>query len=220
MCYHVVIFDLDGTLLNTLEDIADTANGVLAGKGFPTYETDAYRLFIGEGVGTLFRRSLPADKRTEKMVTECVKAFRENYANNWKTKTRPYEGIPELLTALTDRGVKMAVLSNKPDVFTKRCVYELLPDWNFAMVVGEREGVPRKPDPTAALAMADGMGVEPSRVLYVGDSSIDMKTAARSGFFPVGVLWGYRSRDELKDNGARALIDNPMELMNYLAAQD
>ena len=216
MFYHAVIFDLDGTLLNTLGDIADAANGVLADKGFPLHETNAYRLFVGGGVGTLFRRALPEDKQTEKMVAECVKAFRKKYENNWKTKTRPYEGIPELLTALTDRGVKMAVLSNKPDVFTKRCVYELLSDWSFAMVVGEREGVPRKPDPTAALAIADSLGVEPPRVLYVGDSAVDMKTATRSGFFPAGVSWGFRSREELKDNGARVLIDNPMELIHYL----
>ena len=218
MHFRAVLFDLDGTLLDTLEDIADSANSTLLRYGFPTHEVEAYRYFIGDGVTMLISRALPAEKRNDNIIAECVEAFRENYSRGWNSHTSSYDGIPELLDALTARQVKMAVLSNKPDDFTKRCVHEFLPHWNFQMILGQRNGIPRKPDPTGAQEIARDLGIAPAQFLYLGDSAVDMKTAIRAGMFPVGALWGFRPLKELLQNGARATIERPMELLDYLGS--
>ncbi|NVL89691.1 MAG: HAD family hydrolase [Desulfobacterales bacterium] len=216
MHFKAVIFDLDGTLLDTLEDIADSANSALMKYGFPVHEVDAYRYFVGEGMTTLISLALPAEKRNNDIIADCVKAFRENYSRNWNVNTRPYDGVPELLDALAARHVKMAILSNKPDDFTKHCTREFLPNRNFEMILGRRDGIPRKPDPVGALEIAESLNITPSRFLYLGDSAVDMKTAVRAGMFPVGALWGFRPLDELREHGARAVIERPMELLGLL----
>lgn len=216
MPYRAILSDLDGTLLDTLEDISNAVNRVLAGKGFPTHELDVYRYFVGDGSAMLINRALPEEKRTDDVIRGCLKQFLEDYGRNLNIKTKPFEGIPEMLDALKDRGLKMAILSNKPHELTKQCATKLLSNWNFDVVIGQRNGVPPKPDPAGALEVADRLNIPPADFLYVGDSGVDMKTAAASGMFPVGVLWGFRSMGELKDNGSLALVDHPSEILSFL----
>jgi phosphoglycolate phosphatase len=211
-----VIFDLDGTLLDTLEDLASAVNRVLARKGFPTHDLDTFRFFVGEGVVVLITRSLPEDKRDNETIRMCLEAFRDDYGRNWNVKTKPYDGAAEMLDALTDRGLKMAILSNKPDDFTKCCVSELLSNWSFGVVFGQRDGIPPKPDPAAALEVAELLEIAPADFVYLGDSAVDMKTAAAANMFPVGALWGFRPAQELQDGGARVLIGHPMEILGLL----
>lgn len=216
MRFQAVVFDLDGTLLNTLEDIAHSANSALVRYGFPSHGVDEYRYFVGEGLTMLISRALPAEKRNDDIVSDCVKAFNENYSRNWNVNTTPYQGVLELLNELTAKHLKMAILSNKPDDSTKHCVRELLPYKSFEMVLGQREGTPRKPDPAGALEIAETLGIAPPQFLYLGDSGIDMQTATRAGMFPVGALWGFRSAEELRTHGAQVVIDRPMELLGLL----
>ena len=218
MRVKAVLFDLDGTLLDTLEDIANSANSALVRYGLPTRSADAYRYFIGDGVTMLISRALPDENRDSDIIAKCVKGFREDYSRNWNVNTRPYEGVPELLDALAAKHIKMAVLSNKPDDFTKQCVSELLPNHDFEMILGQRDAIPIKPDPVGALQIADRLGITPSRFLYLGDSAIDMKTAVRAGMFPVGALWGFRPLEELQEHGAQAVIEHPMDLLGLLDA--
>src|ERR671921_816593 len=155
MSYDAVLFDLDGTLLDTLADIAQAANEALAGAGLPGHPPEAYRRFIGDGVAMLFRRALPPERVEEGLVERCVATFRDAYGRCWDARTRPYAGIPELLDVLAGRGLALAVLSNKPDDFTRRCAEAYLGRWPLRAVLGQREGVPRKPDPAGALEVAD-----------------------------------------------------------------
>ena len=217
MRFEAVVFDLDGTLLDTLEDIADSANTLLARHHFPTHSVEDYRYFVGDGVPTLVTRILPPEGRNDDIIKECVQEFRQEYGRNWKVKTKPYDGVAEMLDALSVRHLKMAVLSNKPDDFTRKCVVEFLPRWTFEIVLGLHSGIPPKPDPTGAHRVAEYLSIPPSQILYVGDSAIDMKTAIAAGMYPLGVLWGFRSREELEDNGARALIERPQEILALLS---
>jgi phosphoglycolate phosphatase len=211
------MMDLDGTLLDTLQDLADSMNSTLTEFGFPVHELEKYRYFVGEGMEKLVKRSLPESARADpQMVSRCLDRMRELYERNWDVKTRPYPGIAELLNALAARGLKMAVLSNKPDHFTQKVVAGLLPEWRFDMVMGERPPIPRKPDPTAALEIAKGLGIEPGSFIYIGDTAIDMETATAAGMYAVGVLWGFRGAEELLASGARKLISKPVELLQLL----
>ena len=216
MPYKAVLFDLDGTLLDTIEDIGDAANRVLKQNGFPAHNMDTYSRFVGDGATNLIIRALPEDKRIDTVIHPCLDAFLEDYGRNWNVKTRPYDGIPELLDALTARRLKMAVLSNKPHEYTKQCMEGFLSDWNFDVVFGQRDDVPRKPDPAGALEIAEQLSIPPSDFLYLGDTETDLKTSIAAGMFPVGVLWGFRSAEELQENGAKVLIKRPLDIMNIL----
>ncbi len=216
MTYKAVLFDLDGTLLDTIEDICDAANRALEQYGFPTHTMDTYRKFVGDGALNLIIRALPEDKRDDAFSRPCYDAFLEDYSQNWNVKTRPYEGIPELLDTLTSRGLKMAVLSNKPHKYTIKCMEGFLPDWNFDVILGQRDEVPKKPDPTGALEIAEQLNISPSDFLYLGDTETDLKTSIAAGMFPVGVLWGFRSAEELKESGAKVLIKSPLEALDLL----
>ncbi len=213
MRYSAALFDLDGTLLDTLADIADAANTVLDSLGFPTHPTQAYRWMVGAGVRELFQRALPGESRSEGLVERCTADFAEAYGRTWNVKTRPYDGVPELLGELAGRGIRMAVLSNKPDDFTKRCVGFYFPDGTFDHVLGQREGIPRKPDPAGALEIAGSMGIPAERFVYLGDTAVDIRTALAAGMYPVGALWGFRPREELAGAGARALLRRPSDLL-------
>lgn len=207
------IFDLDGTLLDSLGDIAAAMNRTLAARGFPTHPLDAYRLFIGDGVQKLAERALPASARAES--ASVVEAYQQDYAEHLLENTTPYEGIPALLDALSARGLPMAVLSNKPDAATRKLVAALLGRWQFRAVAGERPGIPRKPDPTAALGLAAAMGVPPADVSFVGDTLVDVKTARAAGMRAVGVLWGFRA-SEVAASGVTT-VRHPAELLPLLA---
>jgi len=216
MTYKAVLFDLDGTLLDSIEDLGDSLNRVLDQNGFPTHNRDAYCRFVGDGATNLIKRALPEEKRMNTIIRSCLDAFLEDYDKNWNVKTRLYEGIQELLDALASRGIKMAVLSNKPHKYTIKCMDGFLPDWNFDVVLGQRDDVPRKPDPAGALEIAEKLQLLPSDFLYLGDTETDMKASIGAGMFPVGVLWGFRSAEELRDNGAKVLINKPLELLELL----
>jgi phosphoglycolate phosphatase len=216
MSFKAAMFDLDGTLVDTIEDLADSMNSVLERCGFPSHDLDAYKYFVGDGMINLVRRSLPEQAKTDETVMQCLAMMREEYAGRWKEKSRPYDGIPELLDRLSERGIKMAVLSNKPDDFTKVMVRELLSRWRFEAVLGERPSIPRKPDPISALEIAGQMRVSPGDFLYLGDTSTDMKTAGAAGMYAVGVLWGFRKADELLAGGARLLIERPTDLLELI----
>ena len=216
MRFDAVIFDLDGTLLDTLEDIADSANSILARHDYPQHPLDDYRYFVGDGVRKLTRRVLPETARDDATVDKMVKEFRREYDANWNNKTRVYPGVPGMLDGLTARGLPLSIFSNKPDDFTKKCVTELLATWSFEIIMGLRKGVPPKPDPLGAFDIARQLGLEPQRIIFVGDTSIDMKTAVASGMFPVGALWGFRTADELQLSGAQAIIEKPEDVLYLL----
>ncbi|WP_028318160.1 HAD family hydrolase [Desulfobulbus elongatus] len=213
MRYHAVLFDLDGTLLDTLEDLAAAANRVLADQGLPRHPVDAYRHFVGDGLRVLVERMLPADRRDAAMVGGAVAAFQEAYARTWHDRSAPYPGIADLLDRLTAEGVRLSILSNKPDAFTRLCVQRLLPRWHFDPLLGQRDGVPKKPDPTAALEIARLLHLDPAQILYVGDSGVDMRTARAAGMVAAGVLWGFRDEAELTRTGAQHLVARPEELL-------
>jgi len=216
MPFKAVVFDLDGTLIDTLEDLGNAMNRILMERGLPTHNMDAYRHFIGDGVAMLVTRALPEEKRNDDSISVYSEAFRQEYSKNWNVMTKPYDSVPEMLDALKLGGLKMSILSNKPHDFTELCVSELLPNWNFDVVIGQRDSVPLKPDPTSALEIAEFLNIPPVDFLYLGDTDIDMKTAIAAGMFPAGVLWGFRSAEELQEGGARALIQSPMEIMNLI----
>ncbi len=214
MDYAAAVFDLDGTLLDTLTDLANAANAVLARQGYATHAVADYRRFIGAGVETLFARALPPGAGDRARIARCIRQFEEAYTQHWNIHTRPYPDVIEMLAALQARQIKMAVLSNKPHRFTERCVAEFLPTVKFELVLGQRQGIPRKPDPAGALEIAAALAVPVDQFIYVGDSTIDMETARRAGMVPVGVTWGFQSRTELEQNGAPTLIEQPLELLD------
>ncbi|PIE58327.1 MAG: HAD family hydrolase [Desulfobulbus propionicus] len=216
MHYKAVIFDLDGTLLDTLQDLADAANQALADLGFPRHPVDAYRFFVGSGLNTLIVRILPEGKRDEQTQRQTVERFKQRYRQNWKATSAPYVGVPAMLDQLQANGVKLCVLSNKPHDYTTLCVQELLPQWTFFQVLGQRSGVPKKPDARGALDIVHCLGLQKRDILYVGDTAIDMQTAANAQLDSVGVLWGFRSAEELQAAGARYLISSPEELVGIV----
>jgi phosphoglycolate phosphatase len=211
-----LLFDLDGTLLDTLEDLAGSMNRVLADLGCPAHSVDAYRYFVGEGIVNLVRRALPADRRAEAVVEDGIARMRTAYAEHWADHTHVYDGVADMLDALAARGLPMAVLSNKPHDFTVRCVERFLDRWTFAAVQGVAPDVPPKPDPTGARGIAERLGVAPRRFLYLGDTGTDMRTAVAAGMFPLGVLWGFRPAAELTAAGARALAPTPADILALL----
>lgn len=216
MAFRAVVFDLDGTLLDTLDDIAAACNRVLARHGFATHAAGDYRAFVGEGAQRLIEQALPADARGPERVAACLAGYVADYGANWKVATRPYPGVAALLDALVLRGVRRAVLSNKPHAITGLCVAELLAPWTFDAVLGTDGSLPRKPDPAGALRIASELGLAPSEFLYLGDSGIDMRTARAAGMFPCGALWGFRSRAELEESGALALAAHPRDVIRLL----
>jgi phosphoglycolate phosphatase len=216
MIFEAVLFDLDGTLIDTVDDIGDAVNRVLSNKRFPTHASSAYRKFVGDGSRVLIERALPEKYRNDEIIDACHKEYIEDYSRNYNVKSKLYVGISHLLDTLTAKGLRLGILSNKPDAITKKCVKTFLSRWNFDAVLGQRDSVPRKPNPQGALETAKIMSILPAHFLYLGDTAVDMKTAVSAGMFPVGVLWGFRPLKELKENGACAVIEAPMALLDII----
>ena len=215
MEYKAVLFDLDGTLLNTLEDLGDTVNQILEKDGFPIHPIESYRFFVGEGATMLIKRALPESERNKSTLCRCVYAFNQLYEQNWNIKSKPYAGVDSMLDFLVAGGIRIGVLSNKPNAFAQKCVGEMLGKWKFDQVLGQQENLPCKPDPAGALKIARSLDFPPESFLYLGDTGIDMKTANAARMFAVGVLWGFRPREELQNHGAQALIEKPEELLHF-----
>lgn len=209
--FKAVVFDLDGTLLYTLDDLADSLNYVLRQEGLPTHDTDAYRFMVGNGLETLVVRAIPEGLRIPAHVRPILQKFAERYRANQLVKTRPYPGIPEALAKLSALGLRLTVLSNKPHPNTLSVVNHFFPK-TFEVVFGMRFEVPAKPNPAGALEIAGLLGLDPAGCLYLGDSNVDMETAVAAGMYPVGAGWGFRPREELIRAGAREVIESPSEL--------
>jgi len=208
-----VIFDLDGTLADTLADIAGSMNRVLQKNRFPVHRITDYKLLIGRGLENLVASSLPAEHRYGHVVADCLAAFVEDYRNNCLVDTRLYDGIDDLLSQLRDAGIKLGIFSNKADELTQMIVHSLLPGFPFQMIIGARPDLPKKPDPAGALLISEAMGITTEGIIYMGDSDVDMITATKAGMLAVGVLWGFRTARELKENGAAVLLKFPGELL-------
>jgi phosphoglycolate phosphatase len=215
LSFKAAIFDLDGTLLDTLAEIGDSMNGVLDGLGFPRHDLAAYRYLTGEGVVSLITNALPAEARDGATLRRAGAMLREEYLKNWAKKTRLYAGVPWMLDALTRKQVSLNILSNKMDEFTQKAVAQFLDRWMFDTVLGETPEFRRKPDPEAALHIATRLGLAPADIVYLGDTSTDMATAAAAGMFGVGALWGFRDEAELRSSGARAVIAHPPEFVSF-----
>ncbi len=214
---RAVLFDLDGTLLDTLDDLADSGNAVLQAHGFEAHSVEAYRNFIGDGMGKLVERIFPLGEVSDPAaLAQRLQEYKAAYQDRWRNKTKVYEGIPELLGKLSEQGVKTGVLTNKAHTFAVRCVEEFFGDHPWDVVLGQRESVPRKPDAAGARDALEKMGVSAEEALFVGDSSVDMQTAVNAGITAIGVSWGFRGREELITNGASVVIDAPGELVGVL----
>lgn len=215
--YRGIIFDLDGTLLNTIYDLADSVNTVLAHYGFLPHDEEAYKLKVGNGFRNLVEVSLPEEKREDTaLVDEALQLFVKTYDQKYKDKTVPYNGIPELIEQLCSRGISLAVNSNKRTDYTNALVDKFFSHVPFTAVYGEREGIPKKPDPASALEITDMMGLKPEEILYIGDSKTDMMTGINAGMDTVGVTWGFRGREELEANGGTYIIDCPEEILEII----
>ncbi|MBS3820479.1 MAG: HAD family hydrolase [Phycisphaerae bacterium] len=216
MTYEAVLFDLDGTLLDTLDDLADSMNAVLEARGLPTHPTERYKAFVGDGVVALARRALPGGYLDDAELDAVVAEMRQSYAQRWDCKSRPYDGIDAMLNGLAERGLKRAVLSNKPHDFTVLCVERLLAGHTFDMIVGVSDTIPPKPQTRGAEHVCWTLGIEAGRFLYLGDTNTDMQTATATGMFAVGCTWGFRTAEELRDNGADAVVDHPSDVLGLL----
>ena len=213
MNYKAAVFDLDGTLVNSLDDLADSANATLRAHSFPMHEVEAYRYFVGDGTRKLMERILPQEYAADTtFVEQFMSKYKDRYARNLLQKTKPYDGIMKMLAELQRCRVPMAVCTNKHQSAAEMIVKTLFPHGIFQEIIGDQEGLPRKPDPSKVLHIMNNMGVTGDKTLYFGDTDVDMDTARNAGTFAVGVLWGFRPKEELIAHGADLLLSHPMEL--------
>lgn len=217
MTFKALVFDMDGTLLDTLEDLADSTNFALNAHGFNSQPTEAYRYFVGSGARTLIERALPEDSRDDATIETCLATYKEHYQGNWSNKTAIYAGLKELLDAATAQGLALAILTNKPQHFANQCVDLFLADWTWQAVQGQVEGVPLKPSAEISSKVTEQLNLEPSEVLYIGDTNVDMATAKNANYESVGVTWGFRTEQELRDAGAQHIVHTPMDILKILA---
>jgi phosphoglycolate phosphatase len=215
MKFKGIIFDLDGTLVNSLEDISDAMNKVLQGLNFPTHTYETYQYFIGSGLRNLVSKALPVTNNSDDQIEICFECMINEYREICTLKTKPYDGIVELLENLTSQNIKMAVFSNKADELTKKIASEIFPN-HFDQAVGLSTEALKKPNPFEALEIGKKWNLKPEEILFVGDSDIDMQTAVNANMFPVGVTWGYRTEEELKNSGAKLVVNTASELIEIL----
>jgi phosphoglycolate phosphatase len=212
----LVIFDLDGTLLDTIADLAGATNYALTQLGYPTHDTDTIRTFVGNGINKLLERALPANEQTEENVMRMRSYFVPYYDAHNADLSNPYPGIEVLLQSLQDNGIEIAVASNKYQEATTKLVKHYFPTIQFAEVLGQRENIPVKPHPTIVFDILNKTGIDKKEVLYVGDSGVDMQTAQNAEVDAIGVTWGFRSRIELETLHPMGIIDKAEELMDYI----
>ncbi len=215
MKFKGVIFDLDGTLVNSLEDIADAMNTVLQNLNYPTHGYEDYQYFIGSGLRNLVSKSLPENHNDENQIERCYDLMVEIYRDNCTNQTKPYDGIVELLDELKSRNLKLSVFSNKADALTKEITAFLFPDY-FNPIVGLSIESLKKPNPFEAVEISKSWGLQPEEMIFVGDSGIDMQTATNANMLAIGVLWGYRPEEELIENGAKYILNHPLDLIPIL----
>lgn len=213
---RLVIFDLDGTLLNTIDDLAISTNYALRQFGFPEHALTEYPYFVGNGITKLIERALPPDRRDETTVNRLKQEFVKYYQQHKTDLTRPYRGIPSVLEVLNEKGILMAVASNKYHQGTDELIRHYFGSSLFKVIAGQKDGIPPKPDPAVIHYILSQTGVSPADALYVGDSGVDMQTAAHSGVTSVGVTWGFRPRRELEENGANHIAERPYDILNFI----
>ncbi len=216
MDYKAVIFDLDGTLVNTIKDIANSMNRVLKQMNLPNHPIEDYRYFVGAGLKELCRRVLPQEMQNEENVLKFRELFNLDYDKNWHNDTTAYPGIEELLEYLFSQNKTIAILSNKPDKFCKLFVEHFFPEVEFAMVRGNFDNIPAKPHPAGGEYIINALQIKAQDVLFVGDSNIDIQTAINCKFTAIGAEWGFRTKEELEKAGADFIFANPYELLNFL----
>lgn len=213
---RLAIFDLDGTLLNTIADLATATNQALDACGFPTHPIEAYPFFVGNGINKLFERALPAEARTEENVLRIRAHFLPYYDEHNADLSRPYPGIPQLLENLQAAGIQVAVASNKYHRATEKLIRHYFPTIRFAAILGQREGVPIKPHPQIVEDILALVPVSKEEVIYIGDSGVDMQTALNAGVESIGVTWGFRPREELLQYSPTHLADTAEEIENII----
>lgn len=211
-----VLFDLDGTLANSLIDLAAATNQALVKFGYPEREVDNFRYYAGDGIPKMIERALPEDARTSEIIDKVKADYFVYYNEHYNDSTCTYNGVPQLLDALESMGITMAVVTNKAQAFAEKVINKLFGDKYFSLVFGQRDGVPNKPDPTLTLMAMKELGVNPEECIFLGDSGMDVATGVNSGAYPVGELWGFRDEQELKENGAKRIILNPLELIDII----
>lgn len=214
--YTTIIFDLDGTLMNTLDDLTISTNYALSQMGFPTRTIDEVRQFLGNGVRKLIEMALP-ENTSEDMIERVISCFLQHYTSHCKDHSRPYDGILELLSSLKKMGVKMAIVSNKPDVEVKKLNAEHFAEFiDVALGENEKSGIPRKPSPAMVYEAINQLGSEPEKCLYVGDSDVDILTARNAGIDCLSVTWGFKTAEFLSQFGATKMIDEPSQMMEMI----
>lgn len=215
MQYKGVIFDLDGTLFHSIEDIADAVNKGLTDEGLAIHPVENYISWIGNGAYKLVERALPKGSNEEQIQSHLDK-FLQIYSKNWNIKSRVFDGIPDVLNFFNRERIPISILSNKPHFLTMEIAGYYFQSWNFACVFGQRDGIPRKPDPQSAIEITTMCALRPDEFLYIGDSETDMKTAMNAGMLPIGVTWGYGSRQSVEESGAKYIVDKPGELIKII----
>lgn len=216
MEFKSIIFDLDGTLIDSIHDIADSSNKMLLQNGFDTHPVESYIKWIGNGARLLIERTVPEAKDPE-IIERLLNEYRSIYENNCLIKTKIYTGLDMFLNGLTDRKIPISILTNKPHIETLKITNSLLNQWDFQFILGQREGYPKKPDPKIALGIADKLNIAPKDFLFIGDSSTDIRTAIAAGMKPIGVNWGYGTCESMKEAGGKIFHNNPKDLLELLS---
>ncbi len=221
MIYRAAIFDMDGTLVNSIADIADGVNEMLEHYKFPPHTLDEIRQMVGNGARKLIERAIPAEKAADKnFVREALDYYNGCYAKRLTVKTCPYDGIPEMLKILQSKKIPLAVCTNKQKFAADEMITKIFPEIHFAEIVGDEHGKPKKPDPTRASDIAKKIGVRPEEVAYFGDTAVDMETAHNAGFLSIGVTWGFRPESELVESNAEIIIHNPLEIFDMIKFEE
>jgi len=211
------IFDLDGTLLNTIDDITNSMNRVLGANGYPLHDAQWYKEKVGNGARKLMLDALPEDHNlSDADVDKLLNTYKDDYHNNCAVLSAPYAGIPELIDRLVEAKLKLAVITNKPQSITETLLKKYFEGIDFVAVYGDTPGKPIKPDPRVADIVLSAAGVTPDQTVFIGDSEVDMTFAKRSSLFAIGVLWGYRNRSIIEESGAEVIVDEPAQIIEYI----